>query len=538
MHSLQTKITLLTVLAIVVAMVVAAIISVMAVRDFGYGNSEQMLLLLCQTGEKNLDSYFESVEQSVEMVSSYADSDLEKNGSDDLASHVTKVREIFGKTANNTNGALTYYYRIDPTVSETEKGFWYTNVDGEGFVEHEVTDISLYDVNNTSEIVWFTVPRATGKSIWLPSYITDNLDIRVISYNVPIYDNETFIGVIGIEIDFSMMAEQVENIKLYENGYAFLMDEDGTLVYHPHIDVLDTEQTKARAPKELLTHELFVNYKYDGVKKQAVSIKLSNGMYFVVSVPISEINVLWHRLVNEILIASAIVLVVFIVLTIIVANKFTKPLKELTDAAEQINKGNYDVTLTYNGNDEIGILTDTVNKLIGHLSGYIGDLNALAYGDSLTSVRNKGAFDIHVREIEAQINDSNRNIAFAIGIFDCDNLKDINDKYGHDKGDMYLKNSSHLISRVFQHSPVFRIGGDEFAVVLQNEDYRNREELRKYFIEKSAQISAFAKEPWEEIRVAIGISEYDPTNDKGVEDVIRRADHLMYENKHQRKNNI
>ena len=51
----------------------------------------------------------------------------------------------------------------------------------------------------------------------------------------------------------------------------------------------------------------------------------------------------------------------------------------------------------------------------------------------------------------------------------------------------------------------------------------------------SAEICAFANERWEQIRVAVGIAEYDPAIDRTVDDVIRRADRMMYENKRFRK---
>ena len=79
------------------------------------------------------------------------------------------------------------------------------------------------------------------------------------------------------------------------------------------------------------------------------------------------------------------------------------------------------------------------------------------------------------------------------------------------------------------------MGGDEFAAILQGEDYIHRESLKRHFIEKSAEICAFAKEPWEQIRVAVGVAVYNAEIDKNVEDVMIRADHLMYENKHERK---
>lgn len=539
MHSIQTKMTLLTVCTIVVTVIVAAVVGVLAVKDIGTENSEQLLVSLCETGEKNLDSYLESVEQSVEIVASYVDGDLKTTDVaqvDSFQAHIDRTREIFSKAANKANGVLTYYYRIDPSVSDTVKGFWYTNLDGNGFAEHEVTDINLYNTGDTSALVWFTVPKFTGNPVWLPSYLTDNLEnVRVISYNIPVYQGEKFVGVVGIEIGYDTMAEQVDNIKLYKNGYAFVNNDDGEIVYHPRFNVLEAPEEKLKVPDGLLSKDRLVKYEYDGVQKLAAWMPLRNGMRLNVSVPVSEINAGWVKLINWIIIVTALLLVIFVLVSIFFARHFTKPLRDLTKAAEEIDKDNYDVKLDYSGNDEIGVLTNTVNRLITHLRGYIGDLNSLAYGDALTSMRNKGAFDIHTRELQNRMNDPAEHPEFAIGIFDCDNLKAMNDKYGHEKGDVYLKNSSHLICRVFQHSPVFRIGGDEFAVILQNTEYDNRDALVRYFTEKSSEICAFAKEPWEHIRVAVGVAAYDPEIDRNVNDVIRRADQLMYENKRNRK---
>ena len=118
-----------------------------------------------------------------------------------------------------------------------------------------------------------------------------------------------------------------------------------------------------------------------------------------------------------------------------------------------------------------------------------------------------------------------------MGVFDCDNLKKINDQFGHDKGDIYIQTASRLICHTFQHSPVFRIGGDEFTVVLQNEDYQNREALASQFQRDRAEQCAAAERLWEAPRVAMGIAVYDPAVDSTADDTLRRADKLMYENK-------
>ena len=539
MHSIRVKTIFLTVCAIVAAITAATLLSVAAVRQIGDDNSSQILSLLCEIGQKNLDSYFKSVEQSVAMASSFVESDISEIESlepDELQRHINRVSALLEQTAYQTNGVLTYYYRIDPAISATVRGFWYTNLDGEAFREHEVTDITRYNTEDTSTLVWFTVPKATGNPVWLPPYLTENLNVRVISYNVPIYRGDRFIGVLGMEIDCSTMAEQVNHIRLYDNGYAFISDARGNLVYHPYIDVVElNDENRPEIPEGLVSDSARVRYTFDGVDKLAVCLPLSNGMRLYVTVPTSEINGGWQRLIHEIFAASIALLIVFGLLTMQFAGHITKPLRDLTEAAVQVNAGNYDLELPYSGNDEVGILTSAFRQLMRHLKSHISDLSDRAYGDALTSVHNKGAFDLYVRDLQEELRASPESLEFAVGVFDCDNLKTINDQYGHDKGDIYLKTASALICRVFQHSPVFRIGGDEFTVILQNNDYQDRDTLIRLFQEMNAGISASTDKPWEQTHISMGIAVFHPQTDDFVDDVVRRADKRMYENKRSRK---
>ena len=164
----------------------------------------------------------------------------------------------------------------------------------------------------------------------------------------------------------------------------------------------------------------------------------------------------------------------------------------------------------------------------------VDDLSKRVFVDALTSVHNRGAYNDRIQELQDQV-DSGEQLEFAIGVFDCDNLKRINDVHGHDKGDSYLKAASQLISEVFKNSPVYRIGGDEFAIILQGEDYRNRDSLTSIFEEKQKTVCDSAESCWDEIRVALGIAVYDPVIDLSVNDTSRRADKIMYENKRNRK---
>ena len=164
----------------------------------------------------------------------------------------------------------------------------------------------------------------------------------------------------------------------------------------------------------------------------------------------------------------------------------------------------------------------------------IRDLNKQVFFDALTHVRNQGGFENYIEKLQARVEQGGVS-EVAIGIFDCDNLKKMNDQYGHENGNIYLQESSRLICSIFQHSPVFRIGGDEFSVVLRGEDFKNRDALMQQFWSEQERICAEAENGWEKVSLSAGIAVYDPQIDYSVKDLIRRADQLMYENKHARK---
>lgn len=145
--------------------------------------------------------------------------------------------------------------------------------------------------------------------------------------------------------------------------------------------------------------------------------------------------------------------------------------------------------------------------------------------DALTGVRNKMAYS----EAEADLNrhlQKQGGTPFAIAICDVNGLKQVNDTMGHKAGDEYLRKASMMICDLFRHSPVFRIGGDEFAVILTNRDYEQREELLSEIHHRSAENIGTG-----EAVVACGIAVFDPEKDHDVQSVYDRADERMYQEK-------
>ncbi|MBP5298370.1 MAG: GGDEF domain-containing protein [Lachnospiraceae bacterium] len=151
----------------------------------------------------------------------------------------------------------------------------------------------------------------------------------------------------------------------------------------------------------------------------------------------------------------------------------------------------------------------------------------LARRDELTGVKNKTAYTELVSSVQHNIDNGIDYLTFALVVCDINNLKEVNDLEGHRAGDEYIKECCTFICRIFAHSPVFRIGGDEFVVFLRGNDFSIKEELVEQF---KKEIAYNAKTKGGPV-VAIGMSTYLPESDMSVSDIFERADNLMYENK-------
>ena len=150
--------------------------------------------------------------------------------------------------------------------------------------------------------------------------------------------------------------------------------------------------------------------------------------------------------------------------------------------------------------------------------------------DPLTNVSNRRAYEDKETFLQSKIN-SGEDYRFAIAMFDVNNLKLVNDINGHEAGDAYLIRACRLICNIFKHSPVYRVGGDEFIAVLTESDYDRRSELLG---ELSASLSPYTGEiplPEDFVSIACGIAEYERGVDESVQDITNRADDKMYQNK-------
>ena len=155
----------------------------------------------------------------------------------------------------------------------------------------------------------------------------------------------------------------------------------------------------------------------------------------------------------------------------------------------------------------------------------LGATRNLAYTDPLTGVKSKRAY-IDIRKQFEQKIAENSIKEFAVAVFDVNGLKEVNDHFGHEIGDQHIIGACNLICSILKHSPVFRIGGDEFVAILEGSDFEDRRSL----------ISDFNSQIEENMRtgkvvVSVGLSTYKQNAGATFASVFKQADENMYKRK-------
>ena len=188
-------------------------------------------------------------------------------------------------------------------------------------------------------------------------------------------------------------------------------------------------------------------------------------------------------------------------------------------AAAEVNQNRLE------NNHSIDTLEKQIHSMQSELRTQLAHVHGQAHTDEMTGVKSKQAYLEMENKLDEELKKGELS-GFAVVVCDVNGLKKINDTQGHKAGDEYIRRACTMICDVFCHSPVYRVGGDEFVAILKDRDYDNRNIL----IHELHQLSA-AHIASNDAIVSGGLAEYDPRRDHSVRDVFERADAKMYKEK-------
>ena len=292
------------------------------------------------------------------------------------------------------------------------------------------------------------------------------------------------------------------------SGYVPIYDEEGNLVCHMGCDVDMEDVMSARWTN--------LSYVLEGALA-VTAIILAGAIFFV------------RRQV------------------VVPLDKISNGIKKFTPGAGKDYYASNVIDEDIHSRDEIGVIYHEVHSMQTRIVDYINDITNItldkekaeeeigeisreAYKDPLTGVGNKSAYNRKVSEMDSELGKSVNE--FAVVMMDVNLLKSINDNYGHSAGDAYLKGCCRMICDAFKHSPVYRIGGDEFVAILTGEDFKfRRNRLSDLHLASDESFKDMSVDPWLRYSVSAGMAVYSHGEDEGVESVFKRADKQMYEDK-------
>lgn len=539
-QSLQTTLTLLVLSSVVSIVLIIGTSTFLFLVSYQKGSNAIILNERCQREASVLESHFNSSRQSVDAVATYARnnafghlSDLAESP-DYLLQYQDSMDKLLDVAANNTQDVLISYYALNSDYLPGVPGIWLTRKSANlPFQKMPVPDYRLFDGLNQSG--WWYVPQRARRAVFFGPYFSTHANRLVLTYAVPIYEQGICICVVGMSFDYRMMATYLDAIREMQ-GHAILLDDAGNVMYAPDMEI--GTPLLARIPGLAPINDLpdgsgnqLVSFRQGGKRMSAAYRRLSNGMGLLLVVPDSSLYGESYLLGARILLMMALTLAVAGFASFHKLKELFSPLNELNEAMAHMTGEMTDLKLPETGNDEIGQLTEAIKYMAGKLKTYLYFVNQRAYTDSLTGAGNKLAFTNEVKRLDEQVQ-KDSSFTYTVVFFDVNNLKLINDTFGHVQGDRYLLGVYKLLRSNFPKSPIYRIGGDEFILLPQDEEL---DEVDGKLSNLGMEVTERSDAPrWtDRLSVAWGKASYIQGIDPSFDSVFRRAEQAMYAQKHQ-----
>lgn len=350
MKSLKARISMLAIGSAIIASLICGMIGFINSNRIAQEDSKERLVNVCKSYGKDMDTELAQIEVSVNtladvMLKTIDDFDKFKSDKKYVDECTEKMRDIALQSANNTEGALTYYVRYNPDFTEATSGL-FASKDSEDseFKQLTPTDFSNYDKDDLEHVGWYYIPVNNGKPTWMDPYLNSNINVYMISYVVPIFIDDVSVGIVGMDVDFNKIKAVADEAKSYTSGYGFLVNSQNQVVAHPSIEYgTDLSEGSAELANFLTEKqdESTLNYSYQGVDRVAGFTTLRNGMKLVETAPNSEIMSDSKTLFIQMLIAILIAVIASAVLGFWSSMRLARPILNLTEIIENTAELNF-----------------------------------------------------------------------------------------------------------------------------------------------------------------------------------------------------
>lgn len=389
---LATKISLAIVSCSIVATLVVGGIALFSSAENIREEAAEKMAYKAEVVNLELSHQMQAVEDSTAQLSKLSS---ELIHAQDLNAPATlkELESITTAYLQSTKGALTGYIMIDPNLTKLPVSAWVKSDNGQvSVISNLEQSVSDYEKEYTS------LSSNAGK--WTDIYTDELLNKQMISYTLPLTANGKAIGVVGFDIEAKVFIETIAAVKLYDSGYATLMKEDGTILYHPELPAgenLGTVENGALKPLlSKMQSEKTGQYDYDfkGSDKFAAFTQMPNGWYIVLAPKYEEMFSNLNEVSRIMFILIIISVLLCLVVGVVISRSITKPVLNLKSALIKASSGDLTTVIAVKGQDEIAEASHQFNEMINQTRHLVGQINnSCTTVDSATQTINQIAIN-------------------------------------------------------------------------------------------------------------------------------------------------
>lgn len=391
MKKISSKITIAIILCSLILSILLGSVSIFQSSKYLEKEAYEKLGMMGKSYANEFSQQLENVESTVNTLSSQigATIDLDKMKEDPayMENYLEKViSPSIERILQDNKGRKMFgaYFYLNPEISGKTGDVWYADLkENENYERQEQLGIEVYDPND-EDMVWFYDHTKEKNKRWGNPYIWDGIDEKIVPYTLGIYKNNTFIGVVGIDIKIQDIENTMKNIKIYDTGYPFLMNGEYDYLIHPTIKDQSNLKTIADGTYEFIAKEMdkndsgLVKTKFKGEDKILGYAHLTNGWILASVVPVDEIFKPVETLKYIIVGISILGLILSIIIGLYMGKSISKPIVKVTELInrtanfELTDDKSYDVLLE--NKDETGDMAKSMASLRQFLREFAREL--------------------------------------------------------------------------------------------------------------------------------------------------------------------
>jgi len=277
--------------------------------------------------------------------------------------------------AENLNYTTSVYVYFNSEVFNSAEDVWFLKNSSGQYERQAKIELSYYDGDEKAK-EWFYGPIRSKQARWTAPYTSEAGDL-ITSYVRPIMKNGEVIAIVGMDFNLNDVATKLDQVKLYDTGYLYMMDENYNFIVHPNVEIGANLKDFSGGPEaitEMNSKEMgYALVVKDGDSKIAGFARLGNGWIIASSIPVNEVTAIVSKIITIIIAIAIISLLVSIIIAYIVGKSISKPILQVTDTITNIKNGDFTVNAQVNSHDETKILAEGLNEMIATVKSLIGN---------------------------------------------------------------------------------------------------------------------------------------------------------------------